>query len=190
MSEMIEKANKLQVDLFENVRLANKGDKSALANLRSELAGARGAEVVDFCGDLAFQAEESLLASTLGDQEGAKACVREKMKQMRLQLGWEESPTLERMLIDRIVTSWLNLHCLELVAHQWKGGSIAVGKYHQHRIDRAHNRYLSSFKMLATVRKMALPIKIDLKAQINIASEAENSDRYSVNRFGAMVSSN
>jgi len=101
---------------------------------------------MDVCGDLAFQAEESLLVAILGEQEGAQTCVREKMKQMRVELGWSESSALERILIERIVATWLDLHFAELVCNQWKDGTIHEAKYKQHRIDRSHKRHLSAIE--------------------------------------------
>ena len=82
----------------------------------------------------------------LGEQEGAKTCVREKMKQMRIELGWSESSALERILIESIVATWLDLYFAEVVNNQWKGGSIPEGKYKQHRIDRSHKRHLFAVK--------------------------------------------
>ena len=84
----------------------------------------------------------------LGEQEGSKTCVREKMKRMRIEHGWSESSALERILIERIVGTWLDLYFAELVCNQWKGGSIPEGKYKQHRIDRSHRRHLSAVMML------------------------------------------
>ena len=104
----------------------------------------------------------------LGEQEGSKTCVREKMKRMRIEHGWSESSALERILIERIVATWLDLYFAELVCNQWKGGSIPEGEYKQHRIDRSHRRHLSTVKMLATVRKIALPLQVDITAEINL----------------------
>jgi len=91
---------------------------------------------------------------------------------------------LERILIERIVATWLDLYFAELVCNQWKGGSIPEAKYKQHRIDRAHKRHLSAVKMLATVRKMALPILVDVKAEIRVnqtpADEAHTASFVSV----------
>ncbi len=44
------------------------------------------------------------------------------------------------------------------------GLSIKQADFHQRRIDRAHGRFLSAVRTLATVRKLALPV-----LQVNIA---------------------
>ena len=66
-------------DLFANVKLANSGNESAIAELRKELAGPKANAILGCCGDLAFQAEESLLIAMQGELEGTKTCVREQM---------------------------------------------------------------------------------------------------------------
>ena len=106
------------------------------------------------------------------------------MKKMRKELGWDESSALERILIERIVATWLDLYFAELVCNQWKGGSIPEAKYKQHRLDRSHRRHLSAVKMLATVRKMALPSLIDIRAEINVAQTQSNESKMTfANRF-------
>jgi hypothetical protein len=168
MDESLITPDRITCDLFGNVKKANNGDKNALTSLRKELAGPNGKAILDVCGDLALQAEESLLVAILGQQEGAKTCVRAKMRQMRAELGWSESSALERILIERVVATWLDVYFAELVCNQSKGDSIHQLKYKQHRIDRSHKRHLSAVKMLATVRKMALPVLVDIKAEVNV----------------------
>ena len=60
-----------RVDLWELVRLANQGDESAIAKLREELQGKNAEALLSNCGDLAFQAEESILRVYLGEQKGS-----------------------------------------------------------------------------------------------------------------------
>ena len=137
MDESLITPDRIPCDLFGNVKKANNGDKNALTSLRKELAGPNGKAILDVCGDLALQAEESLLVAILGDQEGAKTCVRAKMRQMRAELDWTESSALERILIERIVATWLDVYFAELVCNQSKGRSIPEGKFRQHRIEMA-----------------------------------------------------
>lgn len=178
-------------DLFANVKLANSGSKTAIAELRQELTGPKANAILGCCGDMAFQAQESLLVAMLGELEGTKTCVRENMKQMRVELGWGESSALERILIERIVATWLDLYFAEVVQNQWKGGSIPEGKYKQYRLDRSHRRHLSAVKMLATVRKMALPLLVDIKAEINVSQIQTNEAKQTfASRFEALASTN
>ena len=85
MSKTMSRPDRVAYDLFGNVKLANSGNKAAIEELRKELAGPNGNAIIGVCGDLAFQAEESLLVAILSEQERAKTCVREKMKRMRIE---------------------------------------------------------------------------------------------------------
>ena len=177
MSKTKSSPDQVTNDLFRNVKSANGGDKVAMAELRKELAGPNANAIISVCGDMSFQAEESLLVAILGQQEGAKTCVREKMRQMRVELGWTESSEMERILIERIIATWLDLYFAEVVYYQWKGGSIPEGKYKQYRIDRSHRRHLSAIKMLATIRKMALPLMVNIAAEIKMTEARANESK-------------
>lgn len=155
-------------DLTASVRAANNGDQVALAKLRHILVGENAHIVADVCGNLAHQAEQSLLQTRLGTQEGAKACVREKLTQMRNELGWDDASGLERILIERVVITWASLYFAELASDQFNGNSVSEAKYNQYRLDREQRRHLSAVKMLATVRKMALPVLVDVRALISV----------------------
>ena len=50
--------------------------------------------------------------------------------------------------------------------------TLDQGNYYQERIDRAHRRYLSAIKLLATVRKLAQP-----SLQVNVANQQVNLTR-------------
>ncbi|HNP84417.1 MAG TPA: hypothetical protein PKN47_23390 [Nitrospira sp.] len=155
-------------DLRASVKAANNGDQFALATLRKSFVGEDGAALAEVFGNLTHQAEASLLRSRFGTQEGSKVCVRGKLNQMRNELGWNEAPALERILIERVVITWASLYFAELARDQCSGGSVSEAKYHQYRLDREQRRHLSAVKMLATVRKMALPVLVDVRAFINV----------------------
>jgi hypothetical protein len=77
--------------------------------------------------------------------------------------------------VERIALSWLGLYAAEaLFNQQSKDLSIQQAEYWQNRIDRAHRRYLSAIRTLATVRKLAVPVlQLNIaKKQVNIAGGA------------------
>lgn len=159
-----------EIDWADTVKKANSGDKQALAILRRELAGENANEIIDFAGNLANSLEQSTLNVMLGDQQqGTRAVLLRKLDRMRAELGWNESPKLERILIERVCQTWLYLHWLEMADTQSKNRSINLVKHESERIERAERRHLRAVKMLATVRKMALPLRIDLKAELTVA---------------------
>lgn len=159
-----------EIDFGDVIRKANSGDKQSLAVLRRELAGENAQRLLNIAGDLAYNLEQSTLSAMLGDkQQGARLILLEKLNRMRHELGWGESPKLERILIERVCQTWLYLHWLETADTQSENRSMDLVKHESERIERAENRHLRAVKMLATVRKMNLPLRIDIKAEVNVA---------------------
>jgi hypothetical protein len=162
---------KTEIDLADTVKKANSGDKQSLAILRRELAGENSNALIDIAGNLANSLEQSTLNVMLGNQQqGTRLVLLKKLDRMRAELGWNESPKLERILIERVCQTWLYLHWLEMADTQSKNRSIDLAKHESERIERAERRYLRAVKMLATVRKMALPLRIELKAELTVGT--------------------
>lgn len=176
------------IDLAEAVRKANSGDKQSLAILRRELVGDNANALIDIAGNLASSLEQSTLTAMLGDaQQGSKLVLLKKLDQMRAELGWNESPKLERILIERVCQTWLYLHWLEIAGVQSMNKSIDLTNHESERVERAERRHLRAVKMLATVRKMALPLQIELKAELT-ASESKSSATEPRGRFDLVKS--
>jgi hypothetical protein len=178
------------INLVDLVRKANEGDKESLSVLRNALKSDYAGSLIDIVGNLADKVEESTLNAMLGDQqEGTRLVLMKKLNQMRLELDWNTSPKLERILIERVCQTWLYLHWLELADTQSKNRPIELAKHETDRIERAERRHLRAIKMLATVRKMALPLQIDLKAELKI-TEAKSPSVGPASRFDRLQSVN
>ena len=161
-----------EIYLVDTVKKANSGDKQSLAILRRELVGENANALIDIAGNLANSLEQSTLNVMLGDQQqGIRIVLLKKLDRMRAELGWNESPKLERILIERVCQTWLYLHWLEMADTQSKNRSIDLVKHESERIERAERRHLRAVKMLATIRKMALPLRIDIKAEVNVTEQ-------------------
>ena len=79
--------------------------------------------------------------------------------------SWEE-----RLLVDRVVACWLQVHYADAVyAQGMKDLTFNQGDYYQRRQDRAHRRYLSAIRSLAQVRRLLSP-----SIQVNIAEQQIN----------------
>lgn len=86
-------------------------------------------------------------------------------------LGPSPSP-IERLLVDRIVICWMQVHHADwLAANQHLGGNYSFkhGEYFQERQGCAQRRYLAALKALAQVRKLLVPV-----VQVNIAKQQTN----------------
>ncbi|MDC3224897.1 hypothetical protein OAU26_08190 [Mariniblastus sp.] len=154
--------------LFASLAAANAGDKQALALLKKQLKNEEAANLTKHIGDMAFQVESSILNSMLKEQLGSRTLVKQHLQEMRQDLGWESSQRMERMLIERVVQTWLYLHMLEAKNAQATSRSFREAKFDDSRIEKAQNLHLKAVKMLATVRKLALPTLVDVRAQINV----------------------
>lgn len=83
-----------------------------------------------------------------------------------LEAGTKPS-AMERLLIGRVVTCWLDAQLADLLATQVEQGGAALTKadYYGKRAARAQRRYLDATLALARVRRLLAPVV----AQVNIA---------------------
>ena len=124
---------------------------------------------LEACGNLAKHAENGLIRKVAPKDLAVGEGLRKKLEAMRGELAGPALDPLERLLVERIVSCWLFLYHLETIYASKDSMSLELGSYYQKSIDRAHLRYLSAIKTLATVRKLALPV-----LQVNIAKKQVN----------------
>ena len=150
---------------------ADTGEKIALAEVR-EMLRANPPAIALLGGDLAERAETLLVERIAEGQPVFRAALLAKLEALRADLaGPAPSPT-ERLLVERVVATWLQMAHADALAAQAERGSHADGEYNQRRQDRAHRRYLSAVKMLAVVRKLALPIRVDVNVGGSIETKS------------------
>jgi hypothetical protein len=143
------------------------GDESAMPLLRRamDIDGV----LIEAAGNMAAQAEGTLIRHAAGKNLLFKEATERKMDRLRKDLAGDSPTPLERLLADRITLCWLALHDAEIRFAQSKDLTIKQAEFWQKRIDYAHRRYLSAIKTLATVRKLAVPA-----LQVNIARKQVN----------------
>jgi hypothetical protein len=155
---------------------ARQGDKSVLPVVRKmlelpERVGALG-------GNLAWQAEHSLLRAATGDDLAAREAMARKLELLRAELGGPAPSPLERLLVERVAACWFQLHYAEaLITQQAENFSLVQAEYHDRRRDRAHKRYLAAIKALALVRKLVVPVlQVNIaRKQVNVAGALPNT---------------
>jgi hypothetical protein len=80
---------------------------------------------------------------------------------------------IEQVLAETATLAWFALRLYEgtyaASSNSEQGLTIKQADFHLRRIERAHRRFMSSLKTLATVRRLALPA-----LQINVASQQVN----------------
>ena len=154
-------------DIRDVIIAANAGDENALSILREQLKDESAKPLLKRVWGMASQVETSLLNSIFGDLLGSRELVEQQLRTMREDLGWAHAPRMEQVLIERVVQTWLYLHMIEIRQAQSPSLSDSKTKLFELRMEKAQRRHLKAIKMLATVRKMALPIQIDVRAQIS-----------------------
>ena len=136
-----------------------------LARLRPLLADAEMCDIMG--GDLAAHVRRMIL-----DRINFSSVIRDvleaKVKRMAADLAGPEPTAVERLLAERIAADWLHLQSLEHFRSLPKL-DVPSATHYDKCLDRAHARYLSALKTLATVRKLAVPA-----LQVNIARKQVN----------------
>jgi hypothetical protein len=141
-------------DLVQLVRRAQAGDRSALPEVRRLLQLPKVVE---------------LLA---GDDLARREAILRKLELLRAELAGPGPSPVERLLVERAVACWLQVQDADVryAQVQPKGPSPAHNEFLERRMDRAHRRYLSALRTLATVRKLAVSV-----LQVNIAGKQQVS---------------
>jgi hypothetical protein len=140
-------------------------------------------EVWRTVGDLALQARysiaDALSKRTGGEESGYNEPLRRSIEFCGHDLGKRlagPSPgPLEQLLVEGIVTCWVELHALEIAiaqrVHFNGGGAMSEGALpaYEERRQRAHRRYLDAIRTLAQVRRLAIPaLRL---TQVNVGSD-------------------
>jgi len=117
-------------------------------------------------GNLGRHARLALIERIAGKNTVVAAALARKVGTLRDELGGPAPPVLERLLIERILTSWLFLNYVEAAyAQQMADLTLKQADYRQRAIDRAQRRQLAAIRALAEVRRLQLPA-----LQVNIAA--------------------
>lgn len=85
---------------------------------------------------------------------------------------------LEKLLVDRVIISWIEVYHGDIdLAHQLLkvSGASKTAQAAQRRLDRAHARYLSAIKALATTQKLLRPTLSPLDLAVKFVPEEKAS---------------
>jgi hypothetical protein len=137
------------------VQRAEQGDESVLGELRAALDV--NPWVWERYGDLAQQSQGAWLQLVAGNNLLLLESARRKAEQLRGELAGPAPSPLERLLIERIVATWLQVHYSDASYAQLKGTNPAQHTAALQRQNSAQQRYLQAVKALATVRKLLRP---------------------------------
>ena len=153
------------------LRRAEEGDAKSLSELRGLLDDeTRGNRLIERYGSPAHWLESRLIQQSAGKNIAIREAMNRKLSGLRAELAGPSPSPLEQLLVERAVLCWLTVHVYEDRYATAGEMSYRQAEFHERRIDRAHSRFLSAVKTLATVRKLALPA-----LQVNIAENQVNA---------------
>jgi hypothetical protein len=148
-----------QEEILERLQLlvqrAEQGDEGVLGELRAALDV--NPWVWQRYGDLAQQSQAAWLQLIAGSNLLLQESTRRKAAQLRAELAGPEPSPLERLLVERIVATWLQVHYSDAAYAQMKGNGPGQHTAALRRQNSAQQRYLQAVKALATVRKLLRP---------------------------------
>jgi hypothetical protein len=123
---------------------------------------------LDAYGDMGRIAQHTLIKVFTGKHLVNREAMLARLEQLREELAGPDPTPLERLLAERIVACQLHLDYLELnYSLQVEKGDVRDMKTYlllEGCINRAHHRTLAAIKTLALVRKLALPVLVNVSA--------------------------
>ncbi len=157
--------------LRELVKMAEKGTKKAIPEIRKILE--ESPELAWRYMTLAKLAERLFINKMSKDKDlAAKELMEYQLAAMREEIAGENPSPLERLLVERVVATWLQIQLFESIyaSSLYQNMTIAQGNYYQKRLDQTYRRHLSAIRTLAQIRKLAPAVQINIaEKQINTA---------------------
>ena len=144
-----------EADLAQLLKKAEAGDRSVLPQLRRALDG--DPDLWRGYGNLAAHAEASLAMLAAGPNLLLAESLKRKLAELKAELGGASPSPLEKLLAERISTSWLQVTYFDGLVAQAGGAGEARLKVLRQMQDGAHRRHLAGIKQLALIRKLLRP---------------------------------
>jgi len=166
-----------QEALARLLQRAEQGDRDVLPRLREALDA--DANLWRYYGDLALQAEAALIRLAAGTNLLLAESLQRKLHALKKELTSESTSPLERLLVERVTATWLQLSYLDALVTQSTGSSEARSKMIQRQQDAAHRRHLTALKTLATVRKLLKPSPspVEIASRLDRSAQTSRCDR-------------
>ena len=139
-------------DLAGLLDRARRGDAEALPALRAFLDDSP--EVWRQAGDLAAHAQRAWVELAAGPDVLAREALGRALAALKAELAGPAPSPLERLLVERIAATWLQVHYADAAAAQARDVSVRQAQLAVERQDRAHRRHLAAVAALATIRRL------------------------------------
>jgi hypothetical protein len=155
--EQLEHENDSLARLKELVHLAQQGDYSVLDELREALDANEA--VWQQVGDLAQQSQAAWLQLLSQQNLLLHEAVSRKLESMRAELTGDHPSPLVKLLVERVLSCWLQCHYADCLYAQATGPQVAPAARMElmKRQESAQRRYLAAIKNLGLVSKLLKP---------------------------------
>lgn len=151
---------------------AEAGDRSALTDLKKILDDYP--EISRRYGDLGLQAIEAWVQLVAGPNLLLHESLNRKLDDMRTELlGGADAPLLERLLVDQILATWLQVWHADALFAQGTGSATALQL--NQRQTGAQHRFLKSVQALATLRKLLRVVPSPVQIASRMTGSAKGS---------------
>src|SRR5262245_39739305 len=165
-----------QEELARLLAQAEQGDRSVLPKLREALDA--NPIIWSHYGDLAAQAEASLILLAAGKNLLLAESLQRKLKALKDELGGESPSPLDRLLVERTTATWLQVSYFDGLAAQSAAATEARLKLILKAQDAAHRRHLTALKTLAAVRKLPRPATSPVALALRPIAESRPATAY------------
>lgn len=100
---------------------------------------------------------ELIVIKNAGATAGFQECWKHRLQGLKKDLGYDDAPLLEKLLIQQAALCWLKLNLVELSYSSMMSQSITLtlGMYWEKRLSASQKRFTRACETLARVRKLS-----------------------------------
>lgn len=139
-------------ELAELVARAKQGDASVVPRLREYLLQAP--HLWERGGNLALQSQAAWTRLFAGKDKHLQECIVQKVNSMKMELADENTSTLENLLVERVISTWLQLYYYEAQCAQGEEKSLRWAEFRLKQLSVASDRHMKAIGALATLKKL------------------------------------
>lgn len=139
------------LDLRSLIAKAKTGDASVVPRLREYFKQAPS--LWQGNGDLALQSQAAWIKLIAGNNTYLQECIVAKVNEMKSLLADEDTPLLENLLVECVVSSWLQLYYQEFRQAD-EEPSLKWATFRMKQANAASDRHLKAVAALATMKKL------------------------------------
>lgn len=140
------------LELRELVARAKQGDRAIVPQLKEYLR--KNPQVWQRIGDLALQSQAAWIRLVAGRDKHLQECIVAKVNDMKMELADENTSTLENLLVERVISTWLQLYYHEAQSAQGEEKSLRWAEFRLKQLTAASDRHVKAIGALATLKKL------------------------------------